>query len=129
MPISRHHLAREQITSEIIKDGEVDTPDLKDAAVTRPKTSSVFIQTGEVTVSFPFAAAGVERIDGSVTFITPFPSGVTPRVFASINQKDLHITGITNRTNTGFTITLSDSAGVDKTAAVSVVVTYLAIAP
>ena len=149
MPIRRHHLANEDITTEKIRVGEVKTADigdaqvttakitdlnvitgkLADAAVNRAKTSSVFIQTGTVTVSFAFAVAGVERISGVVTFATAFPTGVIPIVFAAINQVDLHTTGVTAISETGFTLTLSDTAGVDKTAAVSVVVAYLAIAP
>ena|GEM_PF-6910325 len=107
MPIHRHHYARKSITSDVIRD----------------------IRTGVVTVSVPFAASGVERKSVTISFAEPFPAGVIPRVFASIDQTDLHITGITNVSNTGFTLTLSDTAGVDKTAAVSVTVTYLAIAP
>jgi len=159
MPIRRHHLANEDITTEKMRNLEVKTADIGDLqvttakiadlnittgkiadlnvttdklgtmAVTRVKTSNVFIQTAAITTSFAFAAAGVERISATVAFTTAFPTGVVPRVFAAIDQVDLHITGITAISETGFTLTLSDTAGVDKTAAVSVVVTYLALAP
>ena len=122
-------ISDDAIMSRKIRDLEVKTEDLADGAVNRAKTSSVFIQTGTATVSFAFAAAGVEMISATVSFATPFPTGVTPRVFAAIDQTDLHVTGITGISETGFSLTLSDTAGVDKTAAVSVTVTYLAIAP
>jgi hypothetical protein len=119
MPFSGRKITKGTVGSHQLKDNDIDRSDV----------SNVFIQTGQVSANFGFSTTGVERISVAISFATPFPSGVTPRVFVSINQTDLVITGITNVSNTGFTLTLSDCAGVDKTSAVTVVVTYLAIAP
>ena len=129
MTIRREHIEAGSVKAEDIVSGAVTTEKLASGAVTREKTASTFIQSGATAVSFPFAAAGVERVSANITFPTPFPAGVIPRVVASLSTPDLHLVGITAISETGFTVVVSDTAGVDKTAAVTATVYWIAIAP
>lgn len=125
----RWDISVDAVRAEQIATGAVGTAELANGAVTRVKTTKTFIQSGATAVSYPFAAPGVERVSVSITFPVAFPTGVVPHVVATHNVGDVHVCGITAISNTTFTISVSDTAGVDKTAAVSATVYWIAIAP
>jgi len=129
MSVRRYRIAREAVASESIKSREVKREHIAPGAVGRAETDELFLQTGATSVSIPFAVVGVERVSVSVTFPEAFPAGVVPRVIAIHNQADIHTCGITAVSATGFTIVFSDTAGVDKTAAVSAILYWVAVAP
>jgi parallel beta-helix repeat protein len=79
--------------------------------------------SGTVSLSVPFATAGIERISVSYTFPTAF--AVTPKVvLATTNTTDVSIIGYTAISTTSMTWVFSDNVGVDKTAAVGVEVRW-----
>jgi len=91
------------------------------------RVADTFIQAGAASVSFPFAAAGEENVSVSITFPTPFPTGVIPEVAAEIEGADVGIVRIAV-TETGFTLTVRDDKGTDYTAAQAATVRWIAIA-
>jgi len=129
MSVRRYRIARESVASESIKPKEVRREHIAPGAVGRAETDELFFQTGAASVSIPFTVTGIERVSVSVTFPKAFPVGVIPRVVATHNQADIHVCGITAISTTGFTIVFSDTAGVDKTAAVSATLYWIAVAP
>jgi len=125
MGISQHHIDLNSIVSELIKDGEVKEKDLGDKEITLAKLKPSSIQRGSVSVSFPFAAAGVENVTADITFPTSFDAAPTI-VLINCSVIDIQV-AVTAKTATGFTVTARDSEGTDYTAALSATIDYLAI--
>ena len=124
-------------TTAKINDGAVTTPKLADApngvdtgkindgAVTKAKLKATSIQAGSASVSFPFAAAGVENVNVTITFPTAFAAAPTTVIITcSVADINVAVTGITA---SDFTVTARDSEGTDYTAAVSATIKWIAI--
>jgi len=124
--VEARHIGNGQVTTPKIPDGAVTTPKMADGAVTGPKTANTFIQAGSASVSFPFAAAGVEVVSVSVTFPTSFPTGVVPQLAVEVEGPDVHVVRVVV-TETGFTIYVSDTI-TDYATSQSAVVRWIAIA-
>jgi hypothetical protein len=119
MAISEYHLAKSAIS----------TFTLADDCVTRAKTHKQFIQAGSADLTLGFSAVGVEVVTATVTFATPFPSGVAPHVVYSPKVRLAITHAVISISNTGFVIQASDDLGTDYTTSKSWGVEYIAIAP
>ena len=103
----------------------VDTGKINDGAITKAKLKATSIQAGSNSVSFPFAATGVENVTATITFPTAFAAApTTVLITCSVADINVAVTGITA---TDFTITARDSEGTDYTAAVSAIIKWIAI--
>jgi len=125
LPLSRHHIGRDQVQDEHVKDGEIDTSELADDAVTKAKIADTTLQAGRTSVTLPFAAAGEENVSVSITFPTAFAA--TPAVAAAVEGANVGIVNI-SVTTTGFTVTVRDDKGTDYTAGQAATINWIAVA-
>jgi len=114
MPLSRWHLDRESITSEIVKNLTLKKGDLN------PKS----IQFGTATVSLGFAAAGVETVSATIAFPEPFDEAPSV-VLVSSNLSDLSI-AVASVSPTSFVLNASD-VGTDYTTSRTVKIYWMAV--
>jgi len=103
MGVQRHHLALDSVFLEHIKQ----------------------IQRGSTSVSFGFAAAGIENQTATITFPEAFAAAPTI-VLINCSVIDIQV-AVTAKTATNFTVTARDSEGTDYTASVSATIDWLAI--
>jgi len=103
MGVQRHHLALDSVFLEHIKQ----------------------IQRGSTSVSFGFAAAGIENQTATITFPEPFAAAPTI-VLINCSVIDIKV-AVTAKTATNFVVTARDSEGTDYTASVSATIDWLAI--
>jgi len=115
MGISTHHIDVKAIIERLIRDGEITKAKLKPSS----------IQCGSTSVSFPFAAAGIENVTATITFPTAFAAAPT-LILINSSVIDIHV-AVTAKTATSFTVTARDSEGTDYTASVTAQIDWLAI--
>jgi len=135
MGVKRYHISEGEILAREVASGAVGTEELKDAAVTeakladgsvsKAKLKATSIQAGSASVSFPFAAAGVENVTATITFPTAFAAAPTT-ILISCDIPDIAVS-ITGRTASDFTVTARDALGTDYTAAVTARIDWIAI--
>jgi len=113
--ISRHHIDLEAIAEELIAS----------EAITKDKLKKKSIQSGSTSVTFPFAAAGIENVSADITFPVSFDAAPTT-ILISCSVIDIQV-AVTAITTTGFTVTARDSEGTDYTAGVAAAIRWLAI--
>jgi len=114
LPISRWHLDRESVTSELVKNSALKKGDLN------PKS----IQFGATEVTVAFAAAGHENFNVSITFPTAFAA--EPSVIIASASLAGILTAIVGKTAKGFTCNVSD-AGVDYTTCQTFTIYWMAV--
>jgi len=122
----RHSLSKDAVKAEALAPGSVGTEELKDECVTKEKINPKFLQTGATSVSFGFAATGIENVTATITFPTAFDAAPTMVVVTS-NTPDINIS-VTGITASDFTVTARDSEGTDYTAALTVTIYWIAVA-
>jgi len=115
MAISTQHIDVKAIIEKLIRDGEISKAKLKPSS----------IQLGSASVSFPFAATGIENVTATITFPTAFAASPTI-VLINCSVIDIQV-AVTAKTATNFTVTARDSEGTDYTAPVSAQIDWLAI--
>jgi len=118
MGIRRYHVEKDAVSGEEhIIDNTIPIAKLKDSE----------IQFGKVSLTLPFAAAGVETVSASVSFPKSFPTGKIPTVIV-VPRTILAITfRVTGESETGFTLEASDNVGTDYTTSQTFDIAYIAI--
>jgi len=115
MPVRRYHVSKDAV------DGEVA---ILDDSIPFGKLSSVTIQAGRTSVSFPFSVTGVENTSTTITFPKAFATA--PLVVVAIEGINVGIVAISS-TTTNFSITVRDDVGTDYTASTPATVHWIAI--
>jgi len=120
MRVKRYHVERSAVDGDkhIITD-----------SIPIDKLKSDQIQKGTASLTFPFAATGVETHSATVTFPKAFPTGKVPIVIISPIDNVQCSLAITARTESKFTVTASDNLGIDLTSSITVDILWIAIVP
>jgi len=118
-------LSKDAGRAETIAPGAVGTEELADESVTKAKLKKTSIQAGSASVTFPFAAAGVEDVSATISFPVAFAAPPSV-VLISCNDATINV-AVTSVSATGFTVTARDSEGVDYTSSVTVTIRWIAI--
>jgi len=120
MRVKRYHVERSAI------DGDKH---IIDDTIPVAKLKSDQIQKGTASLTFPFAAAGVETHSATVTFPKSFPTGKVPILTITPADNVQCSLAVTARTETDFTVTASDNLGIDLTSSITVDILWIAIVP